>query len=256
MGLLIRKGFCGYFLMWADACQAAKGDGILVGPGRGSGGGSLVGYLSGITDLDPIDAGLMFERFLTEGRNELPDFDVDFPASAREWINRYITTRWGEEYVVRVGTHVRMKNKKIIRALASILRDIIPIHYPDIGAICAVIDEAKLEKPGSGRLGSALGSAQRRVRTCGRSTLLFRYAERMGRLHYGQHAGGFVISPDEPLRRLPLRSVEAGWSPNTTWARSPPRSRQVRLPHVADPRHDPDVHHLIERHGRDISVYD
>jgi len=81
MGLLISKEFCGYFLMVADYCNWARSQGILVGPGRGSGGGSLVAYLSGIVGIDPVDADLLFERFLTEGRTSLPDFDVDFPAA-------------------------------------------------------------------------------------------------------------------------------------------------------------------------------
>jgi hypothetical protein len=98
--LLIDKKFCGYFLMWADYCRWAKSNGILVGPGRGSGGGSLVAYLAGITEIDPVDADLLFERFLTEGRMSLPDFDVDFPASARRRRPGGLRPeRWGAEYV-------------------------------------------------------------------------------------------------------------------------------------------------------------
>jgi DNA polymerase-3 subunit alpha len=122
MSLLVSKEFCGYFMIVAEYCRAAKANGKLVGPGRGSGGGSLVAYLSGITDLDPVDADLMFERFLTEGRTELPDFDIDFPASAREWIEGWVADRWGHESVIRVGTHIRLKNKGVFKSVARALK--------------------------------------------------------------------------------------------------------------------------------------
>ena len=80
MCLLGSKNLCGYFDIVADYCLWAKRNGILVGPGRGSGGASLVAYLAGITEIDPVDAELPFERFLTPGRTELPDFDIDFPS--------------------------------------------------------------------------------------------------------------------------------------------------------------------------------
>ena len=80
MRLLVSKNLCGYFDIVADYCLWSKRNGILVGPGRGSGGASLVAYLAGITEIDPVDAELPFERFLTPGRTELPDFDIDFPS--------------------------------------------------------------------------------------------------------------------------------------------------------------------------------
>jgi len=97
MTLLIKKGFPGYFLMNADLVGYAKENGVLVGPGRGSGAGSLVAYLCGITEVDPIENDLLFERFMTEGRTALPDFDIDYPSSRKQFMIAYAMKRWGEK---------------------------------------------------------------------------------------------------------------------------------------------------------------
>ena len=212
MSLLIRKKFCGYFLMVADYCRWAKEQGILVGPGRGSGGGCLVAYLLGITDLDPVDSGLMFERFLTEGRTELPDFDIDFPTSKRPIMEQYILDRWGEDSVMRVGTHVRMKSKGTIKALARTLKNTEhAADFKDIEKVCKIITAAESGEAGLGMKWDDLWDQHGeelepyRLRYPG----IFEYAGKMvGRLQtYGKHAAGFVISSDEALLdRLPMRN--------------------------------------------------
>lgn len=212
MHLLISKGYCGYFLMVSDYCRMARERGILVGPGRGSGAGSLVAYLAGITGIDPVEADLMFERFLTEGRNALPDFDVDFPTSKRQEITDYIIGRYGQENVVRVGTHIRLKNKGVVRALNRVLRNTIDIHYPDIEAISKIIDTAEADKAGLGMSWEDLWDEYEEELTPYKTKYpdLFRYAEKMvGRLHtYGKHAAGVVIAPDTRLTdNLPLRTA-------------------------------------------------
>jgi DNA polymerase-3 subunit alpha len=93
--LLIKKGFPGYFLMNADLVRYAKSHGVLVGPGRGSGAGSLVAYLLGITEVDPVENDLLFERFMTEGRTALPDFDIDYPSSKKQFMIDYAVSRRG-----------------------------------------------------------------------------------------------------------------------------------------------------------------
>ncbi len=215
MKLLVDKGFCGYFLMVADYCKWARDHGILVGPGRGSGGGSLVAYLMDITEIDPVDADLLFERFLTEGRVSLPDFDVDFPASKRKDLEGYIREKYGADHVVRVGTHIRLKNKGCVRDLARVLKNTMEIDYRDIEAVSKLIDAAEADKAGLGMswedLWAQHGEELQPYRD--KYPKLFEYADIIvGRLKsYGRHAAGVVISNDEPLiDRLPLRAGEDG----------------------------------------------
>lgn len=222
MRLLINKNFCGYFLMVADYTKWAKDNGVLVGPGRGSGGGSLVAYLAGITEIDPIEADLLFERFLTEGRDSLPDFDIDFPSTKREMLQDHLRERWGDDHVVRVGTHLRLKSKGVIRKLASTLKSTAPVDFVDLNTISEIIDLAEADTSGLGRDWSELWDDYSDLSVPNRNNftlasardkypLLFQHADNMvGRLHsYGKHAAGFVISTDEPIvTNTPLRVGE------------------------------------------------
>lgn len=225
MRLLIDKQFCGYFLMVADYCAAAK-DGrvmeaycgrkepIIVGPGRGSGGGSLVGYTCDITELDPVDSDLIFERFMTDGRVSLPDFDVDFPESKRDPLMAYIAQKYGEDHVLRVGTQVRLKNKGVVRDLARVLKNTIDIHYPDIDKVSKIIEAAEADKAGLGMPWEDLWIQHEEDLQPYRDKypLLFEHADTLvGRLKsYGKHPAGVIIATDEPLvGRLPMRRAEA-----------------------------------------------
>jgi DNA polymerase-3 subunit alpha len=214
--LIIDKGFCGYFLMVWDYVKWAKDRNILVGPGRGSGGGSLIAYLMDITEVDPVDADLLFERFLTEGRTALPDFDIDFPTSKRDELTRYAQERWGEEQVIRIGTHLRLKNRGVIRDLARVLKssEAHSVDYRDVDALSAIIDEAEGGEAGLGLSWDALNDQSGDLLEPYREKYpeMFSLAGRMvGRLKsYGKHAAGLVISTEEPLTWLPLRWVGAG----------------------------------------------
>jgi DNA polymerase-3 subunit alpha len=212
--MLVDKGFCGYFLFVWDYVAYAKKNGVLVGPGRGSGGGSLVAYLCGITEIDPVESDLLFERFMTEGRTELPDFDVDFPASKRDFMQDYVMNKYGEDYVVRVGTHLRLKNKGIVdnlrRAMASQLPD---DNYNDFRKVAAIIDEAEAGTAGLGLSWDDLWIIHEEELTPYRNKYaeLFSMADRLvGRLKsYGKHAAGLVISSDAALTEsIPLRGSE------------------------------------------------
>lgn len=210
MKLLISKGFCGYFLMVADYCRWARSNKILVGPGRGSGGGSLVAYLSNITEIDPVDADLIFERFLTEGRKGLPDFDVDFPASKRDVLTKYVIDTYGEDSVVRIGTHIRLKNKAAVRALVKALGSSIDFNYVEIDQICKLIEEAEADSAGLGKSWEDVWAAypDEYDRWSARYPVLFELAEQFtGRLKsWGKHAAGVIISPEGPLvGEIPLR---------------------------------------------------
>ncbi len=114
-------GFSDYFLIVWDFINWAKSRGIPVGPGRGSVGGSLVAYLIGITNIDPLKYGLLFERFLNPGRKSLPDIDTDFCQLRRDEVIEYITNRYGKTRVAHIGTFGTLKAKAAIRDAARVL---------------------------------------------------------------------------------------------------------------------------------------
>ena len=116
MGVLKKMGFAGYFLLVEDLVTWAKGNGIIVGPGRGSVGGSLVAYLIGITDVDPIRFNLLFERFINPERLDLPDADLDFMSSKRHQVIEYLTAKYGADRVAGISNYSTL-------ASASALRD-------------------------------------------------------------------------------------------------------------------------------------
>lgn len=215
--MIVEKGFAGYFLMVWDMVSHAKSNGVLVGPARGSGGGSLVAYLLGITELDPVEYDILFERFMTKGRVELPDFDIDFPKSKKQMMFDYVAQRWGADHVATVGTHQRMKNKSVIQGVARALKDSLPIDHWEsmVIPVSALIDEAEAGTAGLGlsweqlwiQIGDALDPYRQKYPE------LFALAEKfIGRLKtYGKHPAGVIIDPDASLvDNLPLRSGEDG----------------------------------------------
>jgi DNA polymerase-3 subunit alpha len=246
--LLQQKDFCGYFLMVSDYCRWAKSNGILVGPGRGSGGGSLVAYLCDITEIDPVEGDLPFERFMTEGRTSLPDFDCDFPASKKDEMLGYLREKYGADQVVQIGTHLRLKSKGIVkdlkRAMMSVLVtdeqrvldhalannndyvDAMAVQVArealsakkaeieaDMKAVSKIIDNAESDKAGLGMawddLWAQFGDDLQPYRE--KYPELFDMADRLqGRLKsYGKHAAGVVISTGRSLTSwLPLTSGE------------------------------------------------
>jgi DNA polymerase-3 subunit alpha len=121
MGVIEQMGFCGYFLVVADFIMWAKRNGIRVGPGRGSAAGSIVSYAMGITDLDPIAFGLMFERFLNPERVSMPDIDIDFDERRRGDVIRYVTEKYGEDRVAQIITYGTIKAKAAVKDSARVL---------------------------------------------------------------------------------------------------------------------------------------
>ena len=122
LGVIERMGYPGYFLIVADFIQWAKGQGIPVGPGRGSGAGSLVAYALTITDLDPLRYGLLFERFLNPDRVSMPDFDIDFCMDRREEVIRYVQARYGRERVGQIITFGALLSKAAVRDVGRVLQ--------------------------------------------------------------------------------------------------------------------------------------
>jgi DNA polymerase III subunit alpha len=121
LGVMIQMGFPGYFLVVADLCRHARENGIRVGPGRGSAAGSMVAYALGITQLDPIEHKLVFERFLNPERISMPDIDLDFDERRRGDMIRYATERYGEERVAQIITYGTIKAKQAIKDSSRVL---------------------------------------------------------------------------------------------------------------------------------------
>ena len=121
LGVVMQMGFPGYFLVVADLVRYAKENGIRVGPGRGSAAGAMIAYALGITELDPIKHGLLFERFLNPERISMPDIDIDFDERRRADMIRYATEKYGEERVAQIVTYGSIKAKAAIKDSARVL---------------------------------------------------------------------------------------------------------------------------------------
>jgi len=119
--VVTNKGYAGYYLVVADFINWAKRNGIRVGPGRGSGAGSIAAYAMGITDLDPLVHGLIFERFLNPERMSMPDFDIDFDERRRGEVIRYVTERYGSDRVAQIVTYGTIKAKQAIKDASRVL---------------------------------------------------------------------------------------------------------------------------------------
>ncbi|MEW8561201.1 MAG: DNA polymerase III subunit alpha, partial [Candidatus Thiodiazotropha sp.] len=184
-------GFPGYFLIVADFIQWAKDNDIPVGPGRGSGAGSLVAYALKITDLDPIEHELLFERFLNPERVSMPDFDVDFCMDKRDLVIDYVARRYGRDSVSQIITYGSMAAKAVVRDVGRVLGH--PYGFTDRVAkmipfeIGMTLDKALLESDdlkqayaGDEEVSELIDMAKK-LEGCARNA--------------GKHAGGVVISP-------------------------------------------------------------
>lgn len=208
------KGFCGYMLIVWDYCNWCREQGILMGPGRGSAAGSLVTYLLSITQPDPIPPGLLFERFISPGRTELPDIDSDFPKSKRSEVTNYLVERWGQDHVVRVGTVTRLRNKGVINDVARVLKGSEhEVDFMDQKKITTLIDTAEASTAGLGLPWDELWEQEADQLEPWKLKYpeLFKYAEILvGRLKsYGKHPAGVVIDPQHSIiDAIPLRQGE------------------------------------------------
>ena len=122
LGIIIQMDFPGYFLIVADFIQWTKAEGIPVGPGRGSGAGSLVAYALTITDLDPIRYGLLFERFLNPERVSMPDFDIDFCQDRRDEVIGYVQDKYGHDRVAQIITFGKLQARAVLRDVGRVLQ--------------------------------------------------------------------------------------------------------------------------------------
>ena len=199
LGVIEAMGFPGYFLIVADFIKWAKARDIPVGPGRGSGAGSLVAYALTITDLDPLRYGLLFERFLNPERISMPDFDIDFCQDRREEVIAYVQGRYGRDRVAQIITFGALLSKMAVRDVGRVLQmpysqcDRIAKLIPVEGVKPMSVKRARVEEP-------RLEDEARRDPTV--ATLL-EYAEKLEGLYRNAstHAAGVVIG-DRPLVEL------------------------------------------------------
>jgi DNA polymerase-3 subunit alpha len=188
---IVQMGFPGYFLIVADFINWAKNNGVPVGPGRGSGAGSLVAYSLGITDLDPLQFNLLFERFLNPERVSMPDFDIDFCQEGRDRVIDYVRNKYGLEAVAQIATFGTMAAKAVIRDVGRVLD--LPFNFVDgIAKLIPRELEMTLEKA----LEQEPILKERREKEEEVKELL-ELALRLEGLtrNVGTHAGGVLISP-------------------------------------------------------------
>src|SRR5690349_4931833 len=194
---IVAMKFPGYFLIVSDFIQWAKDHGIPVGPGRGSGAGSLVAYALRITDIDPIPFKLLFERFLNPERISMPDFDVDFCMNRREEVIKYVQGKYGIENVGQIATFHQLKARGVIRDIARVME----IPYADADRLAKLVPEPVQGKSPPVREAieqepelKKLYQSDHQIRE------LLDIAAALEGLnrHAGMHAAGVVIS-DEPL---------------------------------------------------------
>ncbi len=199
--LIKDMGFPGYFLIVSDFIRYAKENQIPVGPGRGSAAGSLVAYSLGITNLDPIEHGLIFERFLNPARKSMPDIDVDFCINGRERVFKYVVDKYGGgEKVAQIITFGKLKTRAVIRDVGRALD--IPLHevdtiakmVPDVLNIS--LDEALKQEPRLRELAKQNPQVAELIQ-------ISRTLEGLPR-HASTHAAGVVISDRPLVDYLPL----------------------------------------------------
>ena len=135
MSVISKMGYVDYYLIVWDFIHYAKTHDIPVGPGRGSGAGSILAYAIGITDIDPIKYGLLFERFLNPERISMPDFDVDFSDEKREKVIEYVTKKYGADHVSQIITFGTLAAKNVIRSVGRVLN----IPLPEVDKIAKLI---------------------------------------------------------------------------------------------------------------------
>ncbi|MBK1693968.1 DNA polymerase III subunit alpha [Chromatium weissei] len=204
--VIIQMGFPGYFLIVADFIQWAKDNGIPVGPGRGSGAGSLVAYALKITDLDPIEHELLFERFLNPERVSMPDFDIDFCMEGRDRVIDYVANKYGREAVSQIITFGTMAAKAVLRDVGRVMGH--PYGFVDRIAKMVPFEVGMT-------LNKALVESNELKQTYERDeevrTLidLARKLEGLAR-NAGTHAGGVVIAPTKLTDFAPLYCEQGG----------------------------------------------
>ena len=218
LDVIIKMGFPGYFLIVADFINWGKQNGIPVGPGRGSGAGSLVAWVLKITDLDPLPFNLLFERFLNPERVSMPDFDIDFCMDRRDEVIDYVARKYGRDHVSQIITYGSMAAKAVLRDSGRVLgmgynavdkiAKLIPARPLDLTLSCALgrSEKAKKEPDRVVREFCDLYEQDEEARTLIDLALKLENLTR----NAGKHAGGVVIGPKPLTEFAPLYCEPGG----------------------------------------------
>ncbi|MDR1376931.1 MAG: DNA polymerase III subunit alpha, partial [Synergistaceae bacterium] len=203
LGVINSMGFAGYFLIVAGIIQAAKSRNIPIGPGRGSAAGSLVAWSLRITDLDPLQYGLLFERFLNPERISMPDIDTDVSDKGREELLKYIVERYGSDRVSQIITFGRMKSRQAVKDVGRATG----IEYSLMDKV------AKLIPFGAKNIREAIQSVpelKEAIETNAQVAEVVKVAEKIEGLarHPSQHAAGVVITPVPVTDLVPIRRIK------------------------------------------------
>ncbi|WP_298252890.1 DNA polymerase III subunit alpha [uncultured Arthrobacter sp.] len=214
VGVITQMGFPGYFLVVADFINWAKNNGIRVGPGRGSGAGSMVAYAMRITDLDPLKHGLIFERFLNPERVSMPDFDVDFDDRRRSEVIRYVSDKYGDERVAMIVTYGTIKAKQALKDSSRVMgypfstgERLTKAMPPDVmGKGLALADVHNKDA----KRYSEAEELRELLRTDAESEKVFETALGLEGLkrQWGVHAAGVIMSSDPLIDIIPIMRRE------------------------------------------------
>lgn len=216
LGIIKQMGFCGYFLIVADFIKWAKAQNIPVGPGRGSGAGSLVAWSLTITDMDPLRFSLIFERFLNPERVSMPDFDVDFCQDRRDEVLQYVQQKYGSDKVAHIITFGKLQARAVLRDVGRVLQ----IPYPVVDRICKLVPNNPANPV---TLEQAIEIEPAIRRACDEDEAIAKMVEIGKKLeglyrHASTHAAGVVIG-DKPLTEIvPLFKDESSSLPATQFS--------------------------------------
>ena len=209
LGVIERMGFAGYFLIVQDFINWGKDKGIVFGPGRGSGAGSIVAFALRITELDPLEYDLLFERFLNPDRISMPDFDIDIQDSRRDEVIDYCVDKYGRERVANIVTFGRMAARNAVRDVARVLQ----VPYAEADRLAKMIPP-----PVQGRhtlLAESLKSNSELKNEYKQNEVARRVFDLAVQLDgtirsHGVHAAGVVIAPDDIVKFTPLEMAQKG----------------------------------------------
>ncbi|MBL8494554.1 MAG: DNA polymerase III subunit alpha [Rhodocyclaceae bacterium] len=203
---IVQMGFPGYFLIVADFINWAKHNGVPVGPGRGSGAGSLVAYSLGITDLDPLRYALLFERFLNPERVSMPDFDVDFCQDKRYQVIEYVRATYGADAVSQIATYGTMASKAVIRDVGRVLD--MPYNFCDqLSKLIPVVQNKPVGLREAREAEPLLAERENNEEEVRELLALAEPLEGLSR-NVGMHAGGVLIAPGRLTDFCPLYQAD------------------------------------------------
>ncbi len=215
LDVIRRTNYSGYFLIVADLCDEARRRGMLIGPGRGSATGSMVAYTLGITQLDPLEHGLIFERMLNPQRKSPPDIDLDFPDDRRQEIIDYCRERWGEDHVAQIITFNTLGPRAAVRDVGRALE----VDLDRVDRLAKLV-------PGGATIAEARGAVpelRAAVEEDPQLAEVLEIAEHLEGLarHCSVHAAAVVVSDEPLMTKVPLRRDERANMPVTQYAMKP-----------------------------------